>query len=139
MRYKILGCILAALLFSLILKPSTASAEPVSFWIANLRNPILLIRKTAAANLGNIRDARALEPLIETLADPEAEVRVAAIGALRKLADLRAIGPLIQTSKQDQDYYVRHFAAVTINQIKQFHEKQDEKKRKAGPEEDMED
>jgi HEAT repeat protein len=59
------------------------------------------LRKAAVESLGNIRDDRAVEPLINTLKDHEQDVRQAAAEALGKLGDTRAVEPLIDTLKED--------------------------------------
>jgi HEAT repeat protein len=53
------------------------------------------VRKGAAAALGEIGDARAVEPLIAALADPDFNVGRAAAMALGEIGDERAVEPLI--------------------------------------------
>ncbi|GGM45788.1 hypothetical protein GCM10012275_16010 [Longimycelium tulufanense] len=52
------------------------------------------VRQLAAAALGTIGDARAVEPLIAALEDSSLDVRVAAAASLRRLADPRAVPAL---------------------------------------------
>jgi HEAT repeat protein len=57
-------------------------------------------RRTAARVLGEIRDARAVEPLVEVLqGDPDCTVRTAAAHALGQIKDKRAIWALVNTLK----------------------------------------
>lgn len=51
-------------------------------------------RSMIARTLGELGDARAVEPLIAALRDPDYLSRVAAVEALANLGDARAIGPL---------------------------------------------
>jgi hypothetical protein len=59
-----------------------------------------LARKNAARVLGEIRDARAVEPLVEVLqGDPDCTVRTSAAHALGQIKDKRAIWALVNTLK----------------------------------------
>src|ERR1035437_1872791 len=54
------------------------------------------IRKTAAEALGEIRDARAIEPLVVAVVeDRNDQVKVEAAVALAAYGDYRAVGPLV--------------------------------------------
>src|SRR5688500_8998214 len=65
-----------------------------------LRSEDSLARKTAARALGEIRDTRAVEPLVEVLqGDPDCTVRTAAAQALGQIKDKRAIWALVNTLK----------------------------------------
>lgn len=52
------------------------------------------VREDAADALGEIGDARAVEPLIAALGDPDDDVREAAAEALGNIGDPRAADPL---------------------------------------------
>lgn len=65
--------------------------------IKALGNNDLDVRWRAAAALGEIGDARAVEPLIVALRDPHGWVCKEAIVALGKIGDPRAVEPLIAT------------------------------------------
>jgi HEAT repeat protein len=59
-----------------------------------------LARKNAARVLGEIRDTRAVEPVVEVLqGDPDCTVRTAAAHALGQIKDKRAIWALVNTLK----------------------------------------
>lgn len=60
-----------------------------------------VIRKTAAKELGKIRDKKVIEPLIEAIKDPDAEVSQAALSSLNDLIG----GPAVfnETSKMDKN------------------------------------
>lgn len=68
------------------------------------------VRKAAAEVLGEIKDARAVEPLISALRDTHKNMRQAAAEALGKLGDIRAVEPLIGELGRD----VRQVAAKAL-------------------------
>src|SRR5688500_11977735 len=53
------------------------------------------VRKAAAEALGEIKDVRAVEPLIAILQDIDRDVAMAAAEALGEIKDARAVEPLI--------------------------------------------
>lgn len=66
--------------------------------------------------LGEIRDNRAVEPLIRLLGDSDNEVRWEAALALGEIADPRALGNL-EGMLRDPDRYVRYGAAVALEKM----------------------
>jgi hypothetical protein len=74
------------------------------------------IRAIAAEVLGEIGDARAVEPLIAALGDAEAGVRANTAAALGWISDARAVEPLV-ASMRDAEAKVRIYAAVALGQI----------------------
>lgn len=60
-----------------------------------LRSPLLGVK--AARAMGETRDEKAVEPLINALGDKREDVRRAAAEALGKLGDRRAVEPLSHT------------------------------------------
>lgn len=75
-----------------------------------------IVRRDAAVALGQLGDARAVEPLLEALTDTEADVRVGVAGALGLLGDLSAVEPLIR-ALQDEDPGARAAAASALGQL----------------------
>jgi HEAT repeat protein len=74
------------------------------------------MRQIAAEILGQLRDTRAVEPLITVLRSADYwPVRQAAAEALAQLGDTRAVGPLIAILK-DEHGDVR-WAAATLGQL----------------------
>lgn len=57
------------------------------------------VRQSAAEALGEIKNSRAVEPLIGRLGDNDWKVQVAAIKALGEIKDLRAVEPLLDLLK----------------------------------------
>lgn len=66
--------------------------------------------------LGEIRDPRAVDPLIGLLGDNDNEVRWEAALALGEIADPRAFGPL-EATLRDPDRYVRHGSAIALEKM----------------------
>jgi HEAT repeat protein len=73
-------------------------------------------RLQAIALLGDLRDARAREPLAEILTDPDPVVRRQAVVALGQLKDPRAAEALLRASL-DPDYTVRSEAVAALNRL----------------------
>jgi HEAT repeat protein len=76
----------------------------------------LPLRAEAAAGLGQLGNARAVEPLLNALVNKHSPVRGAAAQALGQLGDARAAEPLIKTLA-DQEDYVRGAAAQALGQL----------------------
>jgi HEAT repeat protein len=66
--------------------------------------------------LGEIRDAKAVEPLIRHLGDPSVEVRWETALALGEIGDARAIAPLLP-GLRDPDRYVRYGTALALREL----------------------
>lgn len=74
--------------------PPLPPDEAIERHIRELGFPIWSIRVKAAEALGKLRDARAVEPLINCLKDDEFWVVQAAADALALIGDVRAVEPL---------------------------------------------
>ena len=86
--------------------------------IQKLQNKHPHARAEAARELGNIKDARAVPPLINALNDSAAYVRAIAAESLGKIKDTSAVPLLIATLKGDQYIYVRQESAKALGKIK---------------------
>lgn len=75
------------------------------------------VRGVAAETLGEIGDARAVEPLIEAVKDKDEYVRWAAIETLGEIGDARAVESLIEALK-DKDEDVRRVAREALSKIR---------------------
>ena len=84
--------------------------------IKALKHSDTVVRMDAAIALGEIRNIRAVEPLIDALKDTEI-VRWEAVWALGEIGDKRAVGPLINLLK-DSDTNVRWDAAESLRKIR---------------------
>jgi hypothetical protein len=71
------------------------------------------VRQAAAGALGQIRDARAVEPLVTALKDQDDAVRQAAAAALGKIGDARTVEPLMAALK-DKNSSVQEVAAKEL-------------------------
>lgn len=87
--------------------------ERAAALIRDLESQEAGVRMAAARALGEIGDARAVDPLTERVADKAESVRWAAAKALREIKDRRAIGPLIE-KLGDEDGDVRFPAAYAL-------------------------
>ena len=73
-------------------------------------------REYAALALGEIKDKRAVDPLIEAIKDNNSRVRGAVVKAIGELKDTRAVEPLIAVLN-DSDSYVRLAACVALGKL----------------------
>lgn len=76
----------------------------------------MFVRRYAASALGTLGDVRAVEPLLQTLADPSDAVRMGAATALGKIGDARAVEPLLH-ALADSSFYVRQYTAKALGEI----------------------
>ena len=80
------------------------------------------MRIQAAQALADLRDTRAIDPLIEMLSDTDPEIRAAAATILGSFVlagcnrDTRSIKPLIK-SLQDENAQVREASALSLGRI----------------------
>jgi len=72
----------------------------------------------AAEALGDIKDKRAVEPLIEVLRDEYFVIRKYACWALGEIGGVGAVDPLIEVLRGDSDNGVRKYAAEALGKIK---------------------
>jgi len=73
------------------------------------------VREAAAKALGELKDARAVEPLIAALKDSSSNVRKAA-DALGVMGAARSTAPLLATLN-DNDFFVRKAAKEALGKI----------------------
>lgn len=74
-------------------------------------------REEAAEALGEIRDPRAVDPLIAALRDRNSEVRAEAAEALGKIGDRKAVEPLTALL-QDPSHEVRRGAETALSRLR---------------------
>lgn len=92
------------------------SDDKVSLLIRQLSDQDYQVRNQAARQLGDLKDARAVEPLIAVLLDPSRDMVIHAADALGKIKDARAVDPLISVLKS-KDSGDRLFAAKALGEI----------------------
>lgn len=100
MRLSLIFPALAAL--AALVMPVTA--DRVGDLILDLKFGTPGVRSEAAHALGEIGDARAVDPLIDALQDEDRRVRERAARALGKIGDARAVGPLIEALKNENGW-----------------------------------
>jgi hypothetical protein len=102
------------------INPKWRETEEAKKWvpvfISDLKSKSLGTREAAVYALGELKDPRAVEPLIEALKDKDWSVRKRAVEALGKLKDPRAVEPLIEALK-DEVWNVRRSAADALQEI----------------------
>lgn len=74
------------------------------------------VRRTAAETLGRIRDARAVEPLVQTLQEVNVDLRYTATEALGRIRDPRAVQPLVSVLTEP-DRILRCHAVQALGRI----------------------
>jgi HEAT repeat protein len=136
-----LGADVGAVAEKALVNIGAAAVEPL---IAALENPDVRVREGAVRALGEIKDPRAVrpliaalkngnrvrltdvlsrigapavEPLVAALKNPDVQVREGSVRALGKINDPRTVRPLIAALK-DADPVVRAGAARTLGEIK---------------------
>lgn len=79
-----------------------------------------VVRAAAAASLGQLKDCRALQPLLVAITDPIAEVSIESIRALASLGDSEAIDALVDVVRNRTGYFLpvaRRAAIVALGQF----------------------
>ncbi|NQE06259.1 HEAT repeat-containing taxis proteinF [ANME-1 cluster archaeon GoMg1] len=96
--------------------PDSDKQRYLNIIASKLKDTSAVIRMNAAKALGDIGDAKTVEPLIEALKDENINVRANAAGALGSTEDTKAIEPLKEALK-DEDEDVRRNAAWSLGSI----------------------
>ena len=108
-------------IFSYLPLVGYSQTEDINTLIKELKDKDRSVRENAAKALGEIKDARAVEPLIIALKDNSPGVRHKAAEALGKIGDTRATNALMYASENDNDTGVRYIAAKALGKIKGLH------------------
>lgn len=80
------------------------AVEPLIETLSSSRD--VLVRRNAAIALGNTKDPRAVEPLVNAIREDDSFVRISAAMALAEIKDDRAIGPLLAIIKEEPRYRI---------------------------------
>jgi HEAT repeat protein len=94
---------------ALLVRLGSASTDPLLSELSNGAFP-----HRAATLLAEIKDARALQPLVEALSHPDPRVRGQSCFALGELRDPAAVEPLLHATR-DQDHRVRVLAGAALD------------------------
>lgn len=81
-------------------------------------------RRQAAEGLGQLRDPRAVEPLLQALTDPDVLLQAKAIDALGKIGDERAVPalfPFLGDQRETAGGWLREHAAAALHRLGQEH------------------
>ncbi|MFQ5769484.1 MAG: HEAT repeat domain-containing protein, partial [bacterium] len=113
MRFIIIILIIIINLSSFIL--FNGCSDDVTKLIENLKDENPIVRIRAAESLGEIKDSRAVEPLIFALSDVDLNVQTKAAEALVNIGK-PAIKPLI-ASLNNKNLYIRYQSKFILNQI----------------------
>jgi HEAT repeat protein len=94
--------------------------EAVDILIECLNDPDDGVIYYAALALGDIRDAKAVKPIIRELKRKQSNpiFRTELIIALGNIGDDLAVVPLINVLRNDEDKFVRHNAALALGKLK---------------------
>lgn len=76
------------------------------------------VRRSAAETLGELEDARVVEPLTRALTDSDADVRLRIALALGMIGDASATASLNHALKDEQDEAVRGAIEIALDMIK---------------------
>jgi HEAT repeat protein len=98
------------------LSPQPGAKDPTAVYISALVASHWKTRWQAAQALGDLRDARAIAPLIEALNDSNQWVRIVAAEALGQIGDPSATAALI-FALNDMSIWVRRASVVALGQI----------------------
>jgi HEAT repeat protein len=102
------------------MKSQSNNVPDVEGAIQLLRSPDVQIRQFVAYLLGQVKDARAIEPLIDALQDEHVGVRGAAANALGTIGDVSAVPYLLPLMKQPNPQLVV-WAAFALTRLGHDH------------------
>jgi HEAT repeat protein len=77
---------------------------------------VWLVRFSAAVSLGNLKDSRAHDTLIQALYSPEVVIQQAAIAALGEIRDLSAVEKILEFA-QSEDWLLRQRLAEALGNL----------------------
>ncbi|MCL4248729.1 MAG: HEAT repeat domain-containing protein [Anaerolineae bacterium] len=92
-------------------------------YVVSNKHEDLIVRGRAAMMLGNLRDTRAVEPLIEALTAPGYQTPLFAAEALGKIGDPRAIPALEPLLQSEHDRY-REVAGQALRRLQRKDDEQ---------------
>jgi HEAT repeat protein len=95
-----------------------AAQENVDELLTALNDKSPKVRQSAAESLGELEDARAVQPLTQALKDSNADVRLSVALALGMMGDASATASLIYALNDEQDNAVRGALETALDMIK---------------------
>jgi bilin biosynthesis protein len=85
--------------------------------VKTLQDPSEILRCEAAAALGQVNYAGAIEPLVQSMQDPDVDVRKAAVSSLGKVGNAETI-PYLEIALQDPLPMISALAKVALQQLR---------------------
>jgi bilin biosynthesis protein len=85
--------------------------------VKTLQDPAEILRCEAAAALGQVNYAGAVEPLIRSMQDPDVDVRKAAVSSLGKVGNTATI-PYLEAALQDPLPVISVLARIALQQLR---------------------
>ncbi len=99
-------------------------------WRDNLKNPNILLKRSAIKKLGELGDRRATKHLLPLLSDEDSKIKVLVIKSLVRLRDISVIGALRKLSRLDNDASVRREAAKAAGILTLIKRRKEERSKK---------
>ncbi|MCA9905002.1 MAG: HEAT repeat domain-containing protein [Anaerolineae bacterium] len=102
----------------------------ILIYVVSNKHEDLIVRGRAALMLGNMRDTRAVEPLIEALAAPGYQTPLFAAEALGKIGDPKAI-PALEILLQSEHERYREVAGQALQRLQRKNDEQQQEVERA--------
>ena len=92
-------------------------SDKLSIYINLLKSSDSIVRKQAAETLGNTKDTKAVNPLIDALKDKDTDVLCTIIEALGLIGDIRAIEAIRNTYNNSTDQTIKNKAFEALKTL----------------------
>lgn len=107
------------------------NAEHIQYWMKTLEShPLIIIRKQAARQLGNLQNQMAIPSLIKGLSDVNDDVRIQSAYSLGRLGDASALKPLYEMVEKNSNTQVQAAGRNAIDKINAHEEFAKQRKQK---------
>lgn len=107
--------LIITLFFTFILSACSSTESVLQKNIKNLTSENYETRVQAAKKLGELKDPKAVDPLVKALNDDDSDVRKAVANALGKIGDAKAIEPLINRLYDEDSEVVKAALRALVN------------------------
>lgn len=112
-------------------QPAIPNIEHIQYWMKTLEtHPLVIIRKQAARQLGNMQNSIAVPSLIKGLTDVNDDVRMQSAYSLGRLGDPGALKPLYELIEKNSNSQVQAAARNAIDKINAHEEFNRQRKQK---------
>lgn len=107
------------------------NVEHIQYWMKTLEShPLIIIRKQAARQLGNLQNPIAVPSLIKGLSDVNDDVRIQSAYSLGRLGDASALKPLYELIEKNSNTQVQAAGRNAIDKINAHEEFARQRKQK---------